>query len=393
MKAIVTGMIASYGVGGVAWDYGQYALGLERLGYEVYYLEDTGAMPYDPDKGDVSDDYTHATTFLTQSFAAMSPTLAQRWRIVGFDDRRFGIGAEEFATILREAVLFLNVSGSALMRDEYVACRHRLLIDTDPVWNHFKNYPQWDASPGWQGTHGWRAHDHFFTYAMRLGQPDCPLPDFGLTWHPTRPLVVRDCWQTSTAPGADWTTIMSWNTYAKGIEHAGRTYGAKEREFPKIERVPGLTAVPCAVSVSSHQAPRDQWRAGGWQIRDAQQDSATVARYRDFIWQSRGELSVAKNAYVDTHCGWFSCRTACYLAAGRPAVVQDTGWSEIISPGPGLLAFRDEAEAVAALRAIESDHVRHAAGAATIAARHFDHEVVLGEMLDIAGVPRPPASR
>lgn len=389
MKAIVTGMIANYGVGGVAWDYGQYALGLERMGYEVYYLEDTGGLPYDPVRGDVSEDYSHATRFLTESFAALSPSLARRWRIVGFDGRSFGLTAAEFAPVLRDAVLFLNVSGSALMRDEYVACQHRVLIDTDPAWNHFKNYPKWDASPGWQGTHGWRAHDHFFTYALRLGRPDCPLPDFGLPWHPTVPLVVRDCWHAPQPPGEAWTTIMSWNTYAKGIEHGGRSYGAKEREFPKIEKVPARTGIKCAVSVASHRAPREDWRAGGWEIRDAREDSATVAQYRDFIFASRGELSVAKNAYVDTHCGWFSCRTACYLAAGRPAVVQDTGWSEIIPAGAGLLAFRDEAEAAAALREVERDHARHAAAAQAIAASHLDHRVVLGELLDGANIPRP----
>ncbi len=392
MKVVVTGMIANYGVGGVAWDYGQYALGLERLGYEVYYLEDTGEMPYDPNRGDVSADYTHATAFLTQSLATMSPTLTQRWRIVGYDGRGYGLGADAFAAVLREAVLFLNVSGSALMRDEYVACRNRVLIDTDPAWNHFRNYPKWDASPGWQGTHGWRAHEHFFTFAVRLGQPDCPLPDFGLTWHPTRPLVVRDCWQPPGPPGSHWTTIMSWNTYAKGLEHAGRTYGAKEREFPKIERVPALSGLPCAVSVASHAAPREQWQAAGWTIRDAHADSATVARYRDFIFASRGELSVAKNAYVDTHCGWFSCRTVCYLAAGRPAVVQDTGFADRYDCGEGLIAFSTTEEAVAGLTTIEQNHARHARAAAACVIRHFDAPVVLGEILEVVGLPLQPGT-
>lgn len=389
MKAIVTGMIATYGIGGVAWDYGQYALGLERLGYDVHYLEDTGEPPYDPNRGDVSEDYTHACSFLAQSLGALSPRLASRWRIVGCDGRTHGLGAEAFARVLDEAVLFLNVSGSALMRDEYLRCRRRVLIDTDPGWNHFRNFPKWDAAPGWQGTHGWRAHDHFFTYALRLGRPDCPLPDFGIRWHPTLPPVVRDRWQTARAPGPAWTTIMSWNTYARGIAHEGRTYGAKEREFPKLERVPKLAGVRCAVSVASHTAPREQWRAGGWEIRDAGKDSATVERYREFIQQSRGELSVAKNTYVDTRCGWFSCRTACYLAAGRPAVVQDTGWSEFLPAGDGLLAFDDEAGAVAALRTVENNYVRHSQAAAEIATKHLDHARVLGELLDTINAPRP----
>jgi len=202
MKAVVTGMIANYAVGGVAWDYAQYALALERLGYEVYYLEDTGERPYDPQKGDVSDDFGYSLQFLERSLGALSPALARRWRVVGFDGRSYGVGEEEFAAVLRVAEVFLNVSGSALMRDAYLGCRRKLLLDTDPGWNHFRNYPKWDASPGWLGTHGWRAHDVFFTYAGRLGRPGCLLPDFGLKWHPTVPPVVMDCWAGARGAGA-----------------------------------------------------------------------------------------------------------------------------------------------------------------------------------------------
>lgn len=389
MKAVVTGMIANYAVGGVAWDYAQYALGLERLGFEVYYLEDTGEMPYNPEKGDVSEDYSYSLKFLEHSLGVLSPTLARRWRVVGFDGRGYGVDTAEFSQVLRDAVLFLNVSGSALMRDEYVACRRKLIIDTDPGWNHFRNYPKWDASPGWQGTHGWRAHDVFFTYAQRMGLPGCALPGFGIRWHTTVPPVVRDCWETASAPGPEWTTILSWNTYAKGIEGNGRTYGAKELEFPKIERVPSRVAARCAISIASHNAPRDAWRAHGWQIRDAHADSATVERYRDFITASRGEISVAKNAYVDTGSGWFSCRSTCYLAAGRPTVVQDTGWTDFVHAGEGLLAFRNEDEAVAAIEAVERDYARHARAAVEVARKTFDHEVVLRDMLQKADVPLP----
>lgn len=389
MKAVVTGMIANYAVGGVAWDYAHYALGLERLGFEVYYLEDTGEMPYNPEKGDVSEDYSYSLRFLEESLGALSPTLARRWRIVGFDGRGYGVEDEAFAQVLRECVLFLNVSGSALMRDAYLACRRKLIIDTDPGWNHFRNYPKWDVAPGWQGTHGWRAHDVFFTYAQRLGRPGCALPDFGIRWYTTVPPVVRDCWETAAAPGADWTTILSWNTYAKGIEGNGRTYGAKEVEFPKIERVPSRVGARCAISIASHNAPRDAWRAHGWQIRDAHADSATVDRYREFITNSRGEISVAKNAYVDTHSGWFSCRSTCYLAAGRPAVLQDTGWSEFIPAGEGVLAFRDEDGAVAAIEAVERDYAGHARAARAVAQKYFDHAVVLRDMLEKAEIPLP----
>src|SRR4051812_37332711 len=146
-SAIVTGMIASYPVGGVAWDYGQYALGLERLGFEVYYLEDTGWQTYDPSVGAYGEDCSYAVRFLGEALAGLSPTLGRRWHFRNMDGRTFGVPAAEFAEVVRSADLFLNVSGGTLLRDEYLPCRRKVLIDTDPGWNHFRNFPRWDAPP------------------------------------------------------------------------------------------------------------------------------------------------------------------------------------------------------------------------------------------------------
>src|SRR5262249_52044604 len=154
----------------------------------------------------------------------------RRWHFGAADGRTYGYETDAFARVVAKADLFLNVSGACLLRDAYLACRRKVLIDTDPGWNHFVNYPRWDACPGWQGTHGYRAHDDFFTYAERLGRPDCPLPGFGLPWRPTRPPVVLDRWRP-TPPGERWTTVMSWDNFRRPLEYAGVRYGAKEREF------------------------------------------------------------------------------------------------------------------------------------------------------------------
>ncbi len=393
MKAVVTGMIGSYAVGGVAWDYGQYATALERLGYEVYYLEDTGTPTYDPRRGEYGDDCSCATDFLEKSLRRLSAPLARRWRFVNTDaggnSRGFGMGDAEFREVLRSADLFLNVSNSALMRDEYLECPRRVLLDTDPGLNHFKSYLGWKAGErGWLGTHGWHAHTDFFTYALNLGRPECPLPDFGKRWFPTRPPVVLDAWHTDRAPGPAWTTVMTWKNFPKLIEHAGRTYGAKEFEFPKIEDVPRRVAASFEVAVGGNEAPRERWRDLGWVVRDSHAVTADVDVYRDYILGSLGEFSVAKNMYVATHCGWFSCRTVCYLAAGRPAVVQDTGFSRHFPCGEGLLAFTDTASAIAGLEAVARDPLGHAGAARAVAQKHFDSDVVLGEILDVAGLPR-----
>ena len=385
MKAIVTGMIATYPVGGVLWDYGQYALGLERLGYEVYYLEDTGGQTYDPRKGEYGADCSYAVEFLARSLGELSPTLAQRWRFRNLDGQTYGLDDTAFAEVLRDADLFLNVSGSALLRDDYMLCRRKVLIDSDPGWNHFRNYPRWDANPNWQGSHGYRAHDYFFTYAERIGKPGCNLPDFGLGWQPTRPLVVLDCWK-ATPPGEKWTTVMTWKNFQETIQYQGVTYGTKEMEFGKVEALPSRSNAKFEIALGGDQAPREAWRALGWNLVESQSVSRTAEEYRRYLQSSRGEFSVAKNVYAATRCGWFSCRSVCYLAAGLPVVVQDTGFSEFIPTGEGLFAFSNLEEAVRGIETAERDYTRHQRAARELARTHFASEVVLGDLLRRIGL-------
>lgn len=386
MRAVVTGMIATYPVGGVAWDYGQYALGLERLGWDVIYVEDTGWQTYDPVKGEYGEDCSYGVRFLEKSLAELSPTLGRNWHFRAMDGRSFGIERDRFETLVEGADLFLNVSGGTLLRDEYMACRCKALIDSDPGWNHFVNFPKWDAKPGWQGAHGYRKHDHFFTYAERMGRPDCILPDMGLAWRPTRPPVVLDCWRPMP-PADTWTTVMTWNNFRKPVEYQGRRYGTKEMEFPKVEDLPAkLKSARLELATGGSGAPIERWKRLGWRVVDSHDVSTTVNVYRDYIQQSRGEFSVAKNLYTATRSGWFSCRSVCYLAAGRPCVVQDTGFSDIIPTGRGLLAFTDLDSAVAAIRSVESDYAAHQSAAVELARSHFDSRVVLGEMLAAMGL-------
>ena len=306
------------------------------------------------------------------------------------DGHAFGLDDASFRDVLRDAELFLNVSNSALMRDEYIQCRRRVLIDTDPGLNQFHNYPKWDASPGWLGTHGWRAHEWFFTYASRLGREDCPLPDFGLPWQHTRPPAVLDAWQTAQPSGPAWTTVMTWKNFPKLIQHGGRSYGAKEFEFPKFEGIPlCMRDTSFEVAVGGNEAPRERWANLGWKVRDSHAVTADVDIYRDYIQRSRGELSVAKNIYVATRCGWFSCRTVCYLAAGRPAVVQDTGFSEVYPCSEGLFAFNTIEDVQAAIRKVDGDYQSHATAARRIAENYFDSDLVLREMLEIINCPLP----
>lgn len=384
MKAVVTGMIGCFPVGGVAWDYGQYALGLERLGFDVYYLEDTGLETYDPRTGLYSDDPSYAVAFLGETLAALSPRLGSRWHLRTPSGETYGLSPDDMSEVLATAEVFVNVSGGCLLRDEYLSCKRKVLVDTDPGWNHFVIFPRLDERSGAGGL-GFREHDHFFTYAERIGSDGCNLPDFGLEWYPTRPPVVCDAWGPEP-PGTKWTTVMSWDNYLAPVEHDGRSYGSKGPEFERIETLPQRVDVELEIATGGVRPPVERWRSLGWSLVDSQTISRTVDDYRSYVGASRGEFSVAKNIYVATGSGWFSCRSACYLAAGRPVVLQDTGFSSSIPEGKGLIAFRDLDEAVRAVNAVEDDYELHSDAAREVALQHLDSDVVLGDMLAKIGL-------
>jgi hypothetical protein len=382
--AVVGGLIATMKVGGVFWDYAQYALGLEQLGLDVYYLEDTALGPYTPDNSSWGADLDATADYLRDTLAAVSPTLGSRWHYRANDGRTYGLDRAELAEVLGEAVMLLNVSGVTLLRPEYHHCRRKVLIDTDPGANHFQAWPS-EETRGVAAEFGYRAHDVYFTYAERLGRPGCTLPDLGLDWHPTRPPVVLDWWAHAEPPGPAWTTVLSWNTFREPIEWLGRRYGGKELEFPHIADLPGQVAPPLQIAAGGSGKPVEAWRTSGWDVVDGPTVTASPKGYRRYLQRSRGEISVAKHVYRATGSGWFSCRSTCYLAAGRPVVVQDTGFSAHLPTGEGVLAFTDGAEAAAAIAAVEDDWEQHAAAARRFAADHFAAERVLGDMLDRIG--------
>jgi hypothetical protein len=378
-------MIATYPVGGVAWDYGQYLLGLQDLGFEVYYIEDTGSPTYDPAAREYSERCNHAISYLANALKKLSPALASRWHFKSCTNESFGLSEAAIRQLMADADLFLNVSGGTLLRDEYMANRCKVLIDSDPGWNHFVNFPRWDANPGWQESHGYRAHDHFFTYAERMGADDCLLPDFGIDWKPTRPVVSPGEWRPQKT-AAKWTTVMTWNNFQKPVEYDGRLFGTKELEFSKIERLPRQCGNESfELAVGGAHPPVERWREFGWNVVDSHSVSTSADIYRNYIQSSRGEISVAKNLYVATKSGWFSCRSACYLAAGRPVVLQDTGYSNVIPTGEGLFAFQEESQAVQAIETVAMDYERHSDAARGLAREYLAADRVLRDLLSKVG--------
>ena len=389
MHVVVTGLVATYPVGGVAWDYLQYVQGFRALGCEVIYLEDTGQWLYDPVAQTFTDDPAAGARYLAGALASLEPALARSWALRAPDGTYQGLDAQAVARACARADLFLNLSGSCWLREPYRAARVKAYVDTDPGYSQAK-IAAVEAGAADEAMRFSvdliRRHDVFFTLGEEIGHPRCPIPTAGLSWHPTRQPIVLANWPVHSAPEGAFTTVMSWKIEPTPPSLAGRVYGGKDVEFERFMDLPSRTPETLEVALSGGTAPRERIAAAGWRLRDASAVSATLAAYRDYLLGSRGEFSIAKNAYVGLRSGWFSTRTAAYLACGKPAVVEDTGFPAHVPTGPGLHAFATAEEAVAGLAAIRTDYARACRHAREVAEGYFRGEDVCRRILVDAGL-------
>ena len=388
MKIVVTGLIAGYPLGGVAWDYLAYVSGFRRLGHDVFYLEDTGQWLYDPRLHSFTDDVGFHTAYL-ESTLARAGDMRERWALRAPDGTYHGVSLRQVERFCSAADLFLNVSGACWLREAYRGARHIAYLDSDPGYSQAKlvAVEQGTATEDQAYSVGLiRAHHLFFTFAENIGAPNCAIPPCGLRWLPTRQPIVLDDWPFSYTPAARcYTTVMSWKTDVTLPNLTGTTYGGKDVEFMKFVALPGRVSVPLQVAMAG-AAPRDTLQHHGWDIVDAGERSKTMDAYRDYLRNSRAEWSIAKNAYVASNSGWFSTRSAAYLALGKPVVVQDTGFRAYYPTGRGLFAFRNVDEAAAAIERIENDYRHHCEAARASAEHEFAAEAVLARLLRDAGL-------
>jgi hypothetical protein len=386
LRIVVSGLAAHWPVGGVAWDYLQYPIGLTRLGHEVVYHEDTRQWPYDPIKATSVDTASYSVEYLARFFRTYAPEISNRWHYRHLGVESFGLSEGEFERFAQTADLFLNIS-AANMRPTALGARCiKAYLDTDPGYNQIvlDHRPSWQTEAKWAWlVEDFRHYDRFLTYAENIGKADCLLPTLGVSWVKTRMPLVHSLWR-NVPPAAEtspWTTVMTWNGFPGPLIHECREYGSKGFEFAKIMSLPRAISHPIKIAIGG-AAPRESLMQQGWTVVDGPSVTLTPESYRDFIAASRGEVSTAKNVYVAMKTGWFSCRTACYLAAGRPAVVQDTGFSKTVPVGKGLFAFDTLEKAVAAIETIEGDYRSHAEAAREVAIDQFDSDKVLARMLD-----------
>jgi hypothetical protein len=377
-RVVVCGIAGQLPLAGVALHYLQYCLGLRELGVETFYLEDNRAWPYHPWRNEPDQDASYTVPWLAELFGRFE----LEWAYRDPHGRYHGAGEAAAHARCRDADLLLNVSGGHEPDDHHRDARRLAYVDTDPGFVQVHAATDGGRTRAWLG-----AHDLLFTFAERIGHEDCRVPTAGLDWKPTRQPVHLPFWaEVDAAPGDVYTTVMNWRAY-RATEWEGEAWGQKDAEFGLVRGLPEATGTALELALGGDDAPREALAAEGWRLVDPREPTRDVWAFRDYIASSRGEVTVAKQAYVRSRGGWFSERSANYLAAGRPVVAQDTGWKQALgTDGRGLLAFTTADEARAALLEVESDPAGHAAEARRIAAAHFDARDVLARLLSDAGV-------
>lgn len=388
LRIAVTGLAATYPFGGVFWDYLQYPLGLRRLGHDVLYIEDTGKWSYDPEAGTFVESGARNAAFLAEQIKRLDPELSERWFFRDATGQTYGRTWIEVAEFCRTADLFIHISASCWMRDEYFAARRVAFIDSDPMYTQ-ASIPDYLAGTiddeSRSRVEMMKEHDVFFTFGENINRPDCRIPSGLFEWIPTRQPMVLDCFESNAVPIAKrrpvLTTVASWESTEGGRTIDGVSYDGKSAEFERFIDFPARSSLPIELAMSG-RAPSDRLRAHGWKMIDAYPVSCDPWVYRDYLAHSFGEWSVAKNAYVAGRSGWFSCRTSCYLALGVPAIVQDTGFADLMPTGEGLHSFSSADEAAAAIDLIKTDPERHAKAAKEIAREYFDSNKVLTKLIE-----------
>lgn len=384
MKIVVMGYLASCPIAGVVWQHLHYIAGLQRLGHEVYYIEDSARIPYNPATGGPDTDPAQPT--------AMLKALAEKF---GFRDRwaycprhlpqrlSFGLPLQKVHALYAQADAIFNLCGAQELHEDLLASQRILLIETDP------GAAQVEVDQGRAATlELLRRHHRRFTFGENIGTKDFPVPLHGVDWLPTRQPVITEWWDTGAPPPADavFTTVTNWSASAT-VQWRGRPYRwDKSLEFLKFVDAPAVTGETFElVTDLPDPAVAALFRRQGWRQLSTAAVNGDPDAYRRYVQASRGEFTATKQIVVALRTGWFSDRSACYLAAGRPVVTQDTGFGRLYG-GPGLAAFTTMEEVADAMQCIRADYTAHCRGAREIAREHFEAVTVLQSVLDRAGL-------
>jgi GT2 family glycosyltransferase len=387
---VVLGMLTKMPVAGIVWLTIPYLVALRRLGYEPYYVEAHARTPSMLMRHADDDGSLRAATYVDSVMERFG--FGDRWAYHALHDdgRVYGLGEHALKQLYRSADLILNLHGGTDPRPEHVESGRLVLVETDPVQLEIELFD--GDRRAWSFL---ESHCAAFTWGENYGNADCkvPIPE-GIRFRPTRMPMLLDAWRNELEPGGAFTTIGNWEQTWRDLAFLGETYSwSKHHEFLKVIDLPRRTGTPFELALASCTADaRDLLVSNGWSIRDADTLSADLDAYRRYISSSFAEFTVAKDQNVRLRSGWFSDRSASYLAAGRPVITQETGFSNALPSGEGLFGFSTLEDAAAAVEAIHSDWRRHSRAALDIAREYFDAERVLREMLTELGLPAFPPS-
>lgn len=374
LTILFSGMIAGDPYqGGATWAVLQYLLGLQALGHEVYFVE-----PIKSDKlALVGLEQSESAAYFQQVMNTFGLHERAALLLAG-TQTTCGLPYEKLRAIAQRADMFINISG--MLKDENLVARIpvRVFLDLDPAFNQL-----WHAVE--HIDMGFDQHTHFVTVGLALSEPDCAIPTCGLHWIKTLQPVVLSHWPVGEQMTYNaLTTIANWRGYGS-IEHEGKFYGQKAHSLRQFMTLPQHTDENFLLTLAIHPDEKKDLmalRSNGWQLLEPQQIAATPESYRRFIQGSKAELGIAKSGYVLSRCGWFSDRSACYLASGRPVIAQNTGFSRFLPIGEGLFAFNTIEEVLASIEVLKSDYARHARAARAMTEEHFDASRVLKKLLE-----------
>ena len=374
---------------GHTWQFLQYLIGFRRLGFDVLFLDRLEPeMCLGPDGRPVPVERSRQLAYLDTVMQAFD--LDACWSLFADGGRRtFGMDRDQVLRRVEDAALLLNVMGFLDDAEILAAARRRVFLDTDP------GYGQMWLELGLADI--FAGHDALVTIGENIGEPDCTLPTCGFSWITTPQPVVLDCWPEQPPRPGRVTSVGSWRGPYGPVEFEGRTYGLRVHEFRKFASVPkALPELPFEVALDIdpvETADLERLGAGGWKVIDPRPVGHSPESYRRYVQRSMAEFMVARGMYVTSRNGWFSERSMCYLASGKPVIAQDTGLERLYPLGEGLLAFSTPDEAATAVEAVSANYGQHARAARRIAEEFFDSDVVLPRLLERIGVESPAPAR
>lgn len=389
LRIIVLGIMGRTPVAGVAWQALHYIEGIRRLGHDVYYVEDTQTWPYNPETANSDCAYTIKYIHSLMTWCG----LGDHWAFcdVSQGGQVQGLSQLRLSALFKEADVIINLTGSSELQRAHLEIPTRIYLETDP------GVPQIEISQGNRYTIDFlSAHTHHFTFAENYGQEGCLLPIGPFQYQPTRQAIVLEWWEGDgftpnerfqiSAPRR-FTTIATWKQ-SNDIVWNGETYTwSKDREFLRFIDLPARSGQPFELALANCDAKTvPLLESKGWKVTAALPLTKDIFPYRHFIAGSRGEFTVTKDQYVRLRTGWFSDRSACYLAAGRPVITQDTGFGKFLPTGEGLFGFTTEEEILDALEAINSNYEEHCRAARAIAEEYFRAEAVVDKLLQRVGI-------